>query len=73
MNPCKRRIFIKRLKKIGFIGPYTGTKHEFMTYKNHRIAIPSNKEYSSAQIMFMLREIRGIIDIDITNDEFESL
>ena len=29
-TPCKRRDFIRRLRKIGFEGPYSGTRHQFM-------------------------------------------
>jgi len=45
-QPCKRREFIKRLRQLDFEGPYTGTRHQFMAYKEYRLAIPSNTEYS---------------------------
>ena len=38
-QPCKRRTFIKRLKKLGFDEPYSGTRHQFMIYENHRYSI----------------------------------
>ena len=44
--PYKRKVFIKKLINLGFEGPYSGSKHQFMIYENHRIAIPSNKEFS---------------------------
>jgi predicted RNA binding protein YcfA (HicA-like mRNA interferase family) len=59
--PCKRREFIKRLRKLGFDGPFTGTRHHFMVYKENRLAIPSNKEYSIAQLKMMLREVGSIL------------
>ena len=31
--PCKRRDFIQRLRKLGFEGPFSGTRHH---YKNER-------------------------------------
>ena len=34
---CKRRLFIKRLRKLGSEGPYSGTRHQFMILKNHRL------------------------------------
>ena len=43
---CKRRDFIRRLQKLGFDGPFSGTRHQFMVYEQHRRAIPSNAEYS---------------------------
>lgn len=45
-TPCKRRDFIRRLRALGFDGPLAGTRHSFMTYESHRLAIPSNTEYS---------------------------
>jgi hypothetical protein len=44
-RPCKRRDFIRRLRKIGFVGPYSGTRHEFMVFEKNRLSIPSNAEY----------------------------
>lgn len=72
-KPCKRRDFIRRLKKLGFEGPYSGTRHQFMIYEQHRIAIPSNAEYSVPQLRFMIREIEEIIDRVVTADEWHEL
>jgi hypothetical protein len=44
-----------------FAGPFSGTKHQFMTYHNYRLAIPSNTEYSAPQPKFMIREIEIIL------------
>lgn len=35
--PCKRQDFIRRLRQIGFDGPFSGTRHQFMVYENHRL------------------------------------
>ena len=56
-TPCKRRDFIERLRKLGFDGPFVGTRYQFMTYQNHRLTIPSNTEYSIPQLRFMLHEV----------------
>src|SRR3954471_4368869 len=50
LKPCKRRDFIRRLRKLGFDGPYSGTRHQFMVRGQHRQTIPSNAEYSVAQL-----------------------
>lgn len=71
--PCKRREFIKRLRKLGFDGPYSGTRHQFMIYQNHRLAIPSNKEYSIPQLKMMLNEVEKIIELDINSEHWNSL
>lgn len=72
-TPCKRRDFIKKLRQLGFDGPYSGTRHQFMLFENHRLAIPSNAEYSVSQLRFMLQEVEGVINRAITNDEWNSL
>ena len=71
--PCKRRDFIQRLRKLGFDGPFSGTRHQFMVYEQHRLAIPSNAEYSVPQLRMMLREIEEIIGRKITVDEWNRL
>ena len=70
---CKRRIFIHRLREIGFDGPYSGTRHQFMVYERHRLVIPSNAEYSVPQLRMMIREVETIIDRRITADEWNQL
>lgn len=71
--PCKRKDFIKRLRTLGFDGPFSGTRHQFMVYNQRRLAIPSNAEYSIPQLRFMIREVETIIDRQITADEWSSL
>ena len=72
-TPCKRRDFIRRLRKLGFDGPYSGTRHQFMTYQNHRLSIPSNSEYSVPQLRFMIREIEAILEREITMSDWYAL
>ncbi|KAB2940487.1 MAG: type II toxin-antitoxin system HicA family toxin [Candidatus Methanoperedens sp.] len=61
------------MKKLGFEGPYSGTRHHFMVYEQHRMAIPSNTEYSVPQVRFMIREIEEIIGRVITAGEWHEL
>ena len=70
---CKRRIFIKRLRKLGFDGPYSGTRHQFMVCGYQRLCIPSNTEYSSPQLRMMLNEVESILERFITSNEWNSL
>ena len=72
-TPCRRRDFIWRLRQLGFDGPYSGTRHQFMVYKKHRLAIPTNNEYSVAQLWMMIREVKEIIGREITVEEWNSL
>ena len=40
-----------------------------MVYKQYRLAIPSNLEYSVPQLRLMIREVEEIIGCEITADE----
>jgi len=73
MSPCKRKDFIKKLKNLGFVGPVSGSKHQFMLIENHRLAIPSNDEYSISQLKMMIREIQLIIGKEISNEGWDNL
>ena len=70
LSPCKRREFIRKLYKLGFSGPFVGRKHHFMVYKEHRLTIPSNREYSVPQLKMMLKEIESILGKRITIEEW---
>ena len=72
-QPCKSRLFIKRLRELGFEGPYSGTKHQFMVYKQHRLSIPSNAEYSVPQFRMLLKEIEIILERSVSAGEWNDL
>lgn len=72
-SPCRRRTFIRRLRELGFEGPYSGTRHQFMIYEQCRLAIPSNAEYSVPQLRMMIREVEEIIDRKLTAVEWNEL
>ncbi|WGV24982.1 hypothetical protein [Halotia branconii] len=71
--PCKRRDFVKKLRQLGFEGAFSGTRHQFMVYGQHRLTIPSNDEYSVPQLRMMIREIEVIIEREITLEEWNNL
>ncbi|MEA5600704.1 MULTISPECIES: hypothetical protein [unclassified Nostoc] len=71
--PCKRRDFVKKLRRIGFEGTYSGTRHQFMVYGQHRLTIPSNDEYSVPQLRMMIGEVEVILEREMTLDEWNSL
>lgn len=73
LNPCKRNNFIRRLRAPEFTGLYSGAKHQFMIYEQHRLTIPSNAEYSVPQLKMMLREVETIIRRSMTVDEWSEL
>jgi len=70
-TPCKRREFIRRLRALGFQGPFSGTRHQFLVYKEHCLAVPSNDEYSIPQLRVMLREAAEILGRQINIEEWE--
>ena len=72
-TPCKRREFIRRLRQLGFDGPFSGTRHQFMISGDHRLTIPSNVEYSVAQLKMMIQEAEGILEREITLEEWNQL
>lgn len=69
-TPCKRPEFMRRLQRFGFEGPFSGTRHQFMVYGEHRLAIPSTPEYSVPQLRMMVREVEAIIGRAITLEEW---
>lgn len=72
-KPCKRREFLRRLRSLGFDGPYAGTRHQFLVYRQHRLAVPSNSEYSVPQLRMMLREAEVILGREIPLSEWDRL
>jgi hypothetical protein len=69
-TPCKRSEFIRKLRQLGFDGPFSGTRHQFMIVGQKRLAIPANAEYSIPQLRTMLREIEEILGRDITLEQW---
>jgi len=72
-TPCKRREFLRKLRQIGFEGPFAGARHEFLVHRHHRLALPSNEEYSVPQLRLMLREVATILKREISLEEWSRL
>jgi hypothetical protein len=72
-TPCKRREFIRRLRVLGFDGPFSGARHQFLVLKENRLTIPSNEEYSVPQLKMMLKEAELILGREISLKEWEKL
>ncbi len=72
-TPCKRGDFVRRLRKLGFDGPYSGTRHQFMIYGQSRLAIPSNSEYSVPQLRMMIREVETILARKVSLEDWTTL
>ena len=72
-QPLKRRDFIRKLRALGFNGPFSGTRHQFMVLSQHRQTIPTNSEYSVPQIRMLVRQVESILARPISLDEWNSL
>jgi len=70
LSPLARRVLIKKLKKLGFNGPFSATRHEYMIKDKHKIFIPNphkNKEIG----LVIIKEI--IKQLNIDKNEFINL
>jgi len=72
-TPCKRRDFVRSLRALGFDGPFSGTRHAFMVYGRHRLAIPSQQEYSLPQLRVMIGEVEAILGRKIPAEQWSAL
>jgi len=69
-TPCKRSEFIRKLRRLGFEGPFTGSRHQFMVLSQKRLAIPSNSEYSVPQLRLMVREVENLLGREVSAEEW---
>ena len=72
-TPVKRSEFVRRVRKLGFEGPYSGTRHQFLVSGNHRLTVPSNAEFSVPQLRLLLREVGAMIGRNVNREEWEDL
>ena len=60
LTPCSRREFVRKLKALGYDGPFVGGKHEFMAAKGKlpiRVPNPhSGREISVDLLARILRD-----------------
>jgi len=72
-SPCKRKDFIRIMRKIGFYRPEAGGNHHYMRYGTYTLTLPSNEEYSVSQLKMLLKEIEVGIDRKLSLEEWERL
>ena len=58
IKPIKQNELIRFLRKLDFIGPYSGGKHQFMVKGNLRIRIPTphKKDIGKNMLKLILKE-----------------
>lgn len=68
-GPIQRKDLIRYLKQLGFEGPYSGGKHQFMVKETLRLTIPNphQGEISKALLIKLLRQA------GISRDAWEQL
>lgn len=68
-GPVKRGDLIRYLRKLGFEGPYSGTKHQYMVKDNITVRIPNphRSDISKGLLAEILRQA------GIDKDEWEQL
>jgi len=71
--PCKRRVFIKKLARLGFSPPEPGGHHFYMRRGTYTLAIPSNAEYSVPQLKVLMKEVEHILGRKVSLREWQSL
>jgi len=72
-RPLKRRDFIRKLRALGFAGPFSGTRHQFMVSGQHRQTIPTNSEFSVPQLRLLVRQVESILMRPLPVDEWNAL
>ena len=72
-RPLKRRDFIRKLRALGFAGPFSGTRHQFMVSGQHRQTIPTNPEFSVPQLRLLVRQVECILMRPLSLDEWNAL
>ncbi|MEK7560506.1 MAG: type II toxin-antitoxin system HicA family toxin [Patescibacteria group bacterium] len=68
-KPISHRELIRKLRNLGFVGPFAGGRHQYMKRGNFRLAIPNphRQDIASGLLSKIIREIR------ISSEEFELL
>jgi hypothetical protein len=72
-QPLKRREFVRRLRALGFAGPYSGTRHDFLVLGQRRQTVPSNADYSLPQVKMLVRQVEGLLGRKISAEEWAAL
>ena len=69
LKPIKRRLLIEKLRELGFGGPFSGNKHEYMEKGSHRIFIPNPHKGEIGVVLLRLI----IKELGVTADKFNRL
>jgi hypothetical protein len=70
LGPIKREDFVRKLRLLGFEGPFPAKRHAFMQYRDYSLHIPRYEEYSKEKHREMLREVEHVVGHAISRDEW---
>lgn len=67
LSPVTRSDFIRRLRRLGYDGPFSGGRHEFMVRDTRRLILPNphRQDISSDLLARLLKQA------DVTRREWE--
>jgi predicted RNA binding protein YcfA (HicA-like mRNA interferase family) len=68
-GPTKRQDLVRNLKKLGFVGPFSGGKHQFMYREDVTVVIP-NPHQSDIGRDLLTRILR---QAGVSRDDWERL
>lgn len=61
LTPVSRRELVQRLRELGFEGPFTGGRHEFMVRASVRLIIPNpHRQEISADLLSRILKQAGV-------------
>jgi len=69
LSPLPRRTLMRKLRKLGFFGPYSGTRHQYMKRNGEKIFIPNphGKDIGLPIIKKIIQQLK------LSNQEFLDL
>lgn len=71
--PCKRREFIRKLRRLGFEDPYPGARHQVMYRDRARLVLPNNAEYSVQQVRQLVTQVKALLGREVDLAEWSDL
>ena len=67
--PVTRTEFIRRLRRLGFDGPYSGGRHEFMLRDTQRLILPNPHRHDIGPSLLA----RLLQQANVTRDEWSAV
>lgn len=68
-KPVSRRVLIRKLRKLGFAGPFSAGRHQYMVRRGEKIFIPNPHE-GDIDVPIIIRILK---QLDISEKEFRAL